>query len=87
MPAAMLKQVRRSEHAQVYGDVSAAVLAALCRGAGHDCTLAPRPAAPYLTVTEKFLDPKFMPPDDDVISKPYCTSPTTRSAIQPRFFR
>lgn len=73
VPAAMLKQVRRSEHAQVYGDVSAAVLAALCLG--------------YLTVTEKFLDPKFMPPDDDVISKPYCTSPTTRSAIQPRFLR
>jgi hypothetical protein len=41
----------------------------------------------YLAVTEKFFDPKFMPPDDEVISNPYCTSPTTRSLIQPRFFR
>jgi hypothetical protein len=46
-----------------------------------------RVARAYLAVTEKFFDPKFMPPDDEVISNPYCTSPTTRSLIQPRFFR
>ena len=49
-----------------------------------------RPTAavpPHFTVTEKFFAPKFMPPAEEVISKPYCTSPTTRSPIQPRFFR
>ncbi len=58
----------------------------LSRRRGTTCIPTLRPAT-YFTVTEKFFDPKFIPPDDDVISKPYCTSPTIRSAIQPRFFR